>query len=81
MKSSDNKASLLDFISRTIYAKKDILIPKEIFLVLGETFSGNDKTIRVSKESASDIKDIRCEEYEEADTRLIARLVYATRLY
>ena len=49
MKSSDNKASLLDFISQTICAKNDILIPKDISLALGGTFSGNDKTVRLVK--------------------------------
>ena len=50
-------------------------------LVLGETFIDEGKATKLGRDGQSTINALRCEQHEEADTRMFADAAYAAANY
>ena len=69
-----NKANLLEFIASSFY--NDICnLPNEMMIILGGFSKDKGEALKITSVSSS-VLDLKCEDHEEEDTRLIAHLAY-----
>ena len=69
-----DKANLLEFIASSL--SNDISsLPNEMMVILGGMSKDKGEALKITSASSS-VLDLKCEDHEEADTRLIAHLAY-----
>ena len=76
MGNPQNKAILLKYVYETMKDHHEDMIPDDVVFVLGGTFRERGKTLLLKRRDKKLLHDLSCAEHEEADTRIIAHMVY-----
>ena len=72
MKNPRNKANLLEFVTESLCVDKQ-MIPENVTFILG----GTSRESGLSNATVSTLDELSCSLHEEADTRIMAHLLYS----
>ena len=72
-----NKANLLKYVSETMKDHQEDMIPDDVVFVLGGTIWERGKNLLLKRRDQILLHDLSCTEHEEADTQIIAHIVYS----
>ena len=76
-----NKAHLLNFLSETISDNSEEVIPNNLVIIFVGTFEYKGMTMLFRKYDKKRLVELFCSDHEEADTRIIAHMIYAANTF